>query len=289
MTRASSGARAPRRGPPTGSRGGTRPPAAADLGRGRRHAVLLGEKRAAEHERPGPRRVGELLPEGPAPAVRTAKEASQRRLRPGDQTSRGRPATASPASSAAGSGSAGTRAAVLLGDEADDRHADDPRGRRPCERVRDDPRASFGSVHAAMAATPAVRIIEIDPHRNLRQREQRERRRGRSPASRRRAARSLRRAAPAAVSTEQPPRDERSDDGERRSEIRSCPAAAIDTPKSSATSLRIGDRTSTPAWLATNARKSDERRRREDVARRPARCASGRKGELRRHVVHPRR
>ena len=37
--------------------------------------------------------------------------------------------------------------------------------------------------------------------------------------------------------------------------MRSCPAAAIETPKSSATSLRIGERTSTPAWLAKSARK----------------------------------
>ena len=115
-----------------------------------------------------------------------------------------------------------------------------------------------GSVHAAIAATPAVRIIEIPIHIGI----------CASASSAKDGAAALA-SEPKARSTLATPSSAR---GENRvssrpatsaattasgaARIRSCPAAATETPKSSATSLRIGDRTSTPAWLATNARKS---------------------------------
>ena len=89
--RASSAARAPMQTVPARRfprRYATATAASATPGRGRRHAVLLGQQRAAEHERPGPGRVRELLAERPASAVRAAEEASERRLRPGDRRRR---------------------------------------------------------------------------------------------------------------------------------------------------------------------------------------------------------
>ena len=115
-----------------------------------------------------------------------------------------------------------------------------------------------GSVHAAIAAMPAARIIEIPIHIGI----------CASASSVNDGAAALA-SEPTARSTLATPSSAR---GEYRvssrpatsaattasgaARIRSCPAAAIETPKSSATSLRIGERTSTPAWLATNARKS---------------------------------
>ena len=115
-----------------------------------------------------------------------------------------------------------------------------------------------GSVHVAIAAMPAARIVEIPIHIGI----------CASASSVNDGAAALA-SDPTARSTLATPSSAR---GEYRvssrpatsaattasgaARIRSCPAAAIETPKSSATSLRIGERTSTPAWLATNARKS---------------------------------
>ena len=115
-----------------------------------------------------------------------------------------------------------------------------------------------GSVHAAIAATPAVRIIAIPIHIGICA--------SASSANDGAAALASDPTARSALATPSSARGENrvssrpatsaATTASGAARIRSCPAAAIETPKSSATSLRIGDRTSTPAWLATNARKS---------------------------------
>ena len=147
-----------------------------------------------------------------------------------------------------------------LGDDADQRHPDDPGGRRPGERVRDDARACApAALHAAVAAIPAASSVAIPAHiGTCASREQRERRRGRA----RDRAEGEERASHAEERARREPDERATRRGARRprraARRRSEAArpAAIETPKSSATSLRIGDSTSTPDWLANSARKS---------------------------------
>ena len=115
-----------------------------------------------------------------------------------------------------------------------------------------------GSVHAAIAATPAVRIIEIPIHIGICASASSVNDGAAALASDPTARSAL--AAPSSARGEyrvsSRPATSAATTASGAARIRSCPAAAIETPKSSATSLRIGERTSTPAWLATNARKS---------------------------------
>jgi hypothetical protein len=114
-----------------------------------------------------------------------------------------------------------------------------------------------GSLQAAVAATPAVRIVAIPIHIGICA--------SASSANDGAAALASEPTARSALATPSSARGEyrvssrpatsAATTASGAARIRSCPAAAIETPKSSATSLRIGDSTSTPAWLARNARK----------------------------------
>jgi hypothetical protein len=114
-----------------------------------------------------------------------------------------------------------------------------------------------GSLHAAAAATPDVRSIAIPAHIGT----------CASASQRKDGDTAL---APEPNASSALPTVSRARGENRTSEratnrattaasgaarIRSWPASAIETPKSAATSLRIGDRTSTPDWLANRARK----------------------------------
>ena len=166
---------------------------------------------------------------------------------------------ASPASSAAGSGSARKASRQLTS-------ATSPISGMPTIHAVGGPAKACattrvrcsGSLHAAVAATPAgEEHRDPDPHRDLRERQQRERRsrRARQRADREKRARDAEQR-PRRVSSDSRPATSAATTASGAARIRNCPATAIETPKSSATSLRIGESTSTPAWLATKARKS---------------------------------
>ena len=192
--------------------------------------------------------------------------ASARRRRPRRDVSArwigescGRPRTASPASSAAGSGSARnasrqwTSATTPISGMPTIHAVGGPAKACATTRVR-----RSGSLHAAVAATPAVRIIAIPIHIGICA--------SASSANEGAAALASEPTASSALATPSSARGEyrvssrpatsAATTASGAARIRNCPATATETPKSSATSLRIGERTSTPAWLATNARKS---------------------------------
>ena len=206
-------------------------------------------------QRPRPGRVGHQLAERPPSRPGKPEQSAERGPLPASGASRGLPATASPASSAAGSGSARNASRQWISATRPITgiptiHADGgPASACATTRVR-----RSGSLQAAAAAHHGEQGRDPCPRRHLRECGAR-----RSvPPRRDRAERRARyegREGPGRDPEERSRRRERDHDGERRCDDAGCPASAIDTWKPFATSLRSA-RGRRAAWLANSARRS---------------------------------
>jgi hypothetical protein len=202
------------------------------------------------------------------------RRATERRRRPRSDepalaigASCGRPTAASAASRAAGSGSAtnarrqSTSATTPITGIPTIQAAGGPANMCATTLVR-----RSGSLHAAEAATAAVSSAAIPAHIGSCASASHTKDGDTALAAEPNASSALPATSSARgemrTSARATPRATAAASGAAR--IRNCPAAAIDTSKSSATSLRIGERTSTPDWLANSARNrtsdGDERR-----------------------------